>query len=261
MARQLLIYERAVPLSSQRHAGWSIRATQRYGVARDVNSLPVMATEIPAAARDHAIVFAGQDLPMPAVILGARDGQNLYLDDNDGWRVSYVPAFLRRYPFVFANTAEGKAFTLCIDETYDGCNQNGEGERLFDSTGERTQYLQNVINFVQKYQVEFERTKQFCERLKSLDLLAPVQISLKVGSGQQIGLAGVQAVNREKLKALQPDVVHDLLKSDALELIYVHLNSLANLQRLAQWAGGQASGGGNGIDLSRPSDEPSFDSI
>lgn len=59
-----------------------------------------------------------------------------------------MPAFLRRYPFVFSSNDDASTFTLCIDEEFDGLNQDGRGERLFDSEGERTQYLQNVLGFL-----------------------------------------------------------------------------------------------------------------
>ncbi len=40
---------------------------------------------------------------MPAVLLGIRDQENLYVDDNGAWNAKYIPAFVRRYPFVFSS--------------------------------------------------------------------------------------------------------------------------------------------------------------
>jgi hypothetical protein len=102
MSTQLLIYERAVPLSSQRHKGWSVKTGADYAFARQVNSVPLVAVEFPHAAAEYSIVFAGKDeTMMPIAILGMRDNENLYLNETNGWKAKYIPAFIRRYPFVF----------------------------------------------------------------------------------------------------------------------------------------------------------------
>ena len=78
MSTQLLIYERAVPLSSQRHKEWSVKTGADYAFARQVNSVPLVAVEFPHAAAEYSIVFAGKDeAMMPIAILGMRDNENL----------------------------------------------------------------------------------------------------------------------------------------------------------------------------------------
>lgn len=105
---QLLIYETAVPVSKARHADCSVNTGSGYAFSRKVNSVPLMAVEFPAAAPEYAIVFAGKDgVIMPSVILGMRGNENAYLDSDDGWKATYLPAFVRRYPFVFS-ASEGR---------------------------------------------------------------------------------------------------------------------------------------------------------
>ena len=68
----------------------------------------MMAAEFPSAATEDAIVFAGNEsVVMPALILGLRANENLYLTAGSKWDVKYVPAFLRRYPFVFSSVDQG----------------------------------------------------------------------------------------------------------------------------------------------------------
>ena len=142
MTKQLMIYERAVPISSERHRDWSLEAGRNYAFAKEVNSVPLLAAEFIAAATDYAIVFAGDDKNIfPSVILGMRANENNAVDAEGNWTGGYVPAFLRRYPFVFARSDDGKTFTLCIDEEHEGFNKDGKGERLFDAEGKRTRYL------------------------------------------------------------------------------------------------------------------------
>jgi len=229
MTTQLLIYERAEPINKKKHTDWSVKAGNNYDFAKSINSVPLTAVEFPSAAAEYSIIFAGnEEAVMPAVILGVRDQENLYVSDDGKWNCKYIPAFLRRYPFVFSGSKDAKQFTLCIDEEFSGCNQEGKGERLFDAEGEQTQYLKSVLNFSSEYQGQFNRTQLFCKKLKELDLLEPMQAQITLPSGQKMNLGGFQAVNRDRLKKLTNEQLGELAKTDELELIYLHLQSMRN---------------------------------
>ncbi len=230
MTNQVLFYENAKPVTKERHRDWFVETGHDYSFARKTNSVPLMAVEFPSAGREYAVVFAGADqgTTIPVAILGITDKQNLYITGEGGWKANYIPAFVRRYPFIFATDGEGKTFTLCIDEGFAGCNQEGHGRPLFNDEGERTEYLEGVLKFLQEYQVQHQRTQALIQRLKDLDLLEPMQANVELKSGEKHLLSGFQVVSREKLNALSADVVHELFKNGALELVYSHLQSLAN---------------------------------
>jgi len=245
MASQMLIYESAVAVSSARHGGWSVEVGADYTFSKNVNSVPLMAVEIQTAATEYAVVFSGTDEAMiPAVILGMRGNENLYLTGQGAWQAKYLPAFVRRYPFVFSSSADGKTFTLCIDESFPGCNQQGRGERLFDEQNKPTAYVENVLKFLEQYQAEFRRTQAFCAKLRELDLLEPMRAQANLASGEKVSLTGFMAVNRERLKALSPEALAELAKTDALELLYLHLQSMRNfsgmMDRLGAKRGAEA---------------------
>ena len=231
MSKQLLIYERVVPLSSDLHRDVSVKATDKFDFARDLNSVPLLAAEFTSAVPNHPIVFAGEgDATFPAVLLGLQDGANQAVDADGNWTEGYVPAFLRRYPFIFSQS-EGN-FTLCIDETYPGINREGRGERLFDADGERTQYLQNMLTFVSQFQAQFERTRLFCKRLNDLNLLESAQARYNAADGRSGTLSGFMTINRDRLKAIPEATLKEMFATDELELCYVHLHSLQNVSRL-----------------------------
>jgi hypothetical protein len=233
MSKQLLFYEKAIPVSSQRHGDWYVKSGNNYAFSRETNSVPLTAVEIPHAAPEYPIVFAGTDEAiMPVVVLGVRDSENVYVDEDGSWSAKYSPAFVRRYPFVFSTSDDGKTFTLCIDEDFSGCNQEGLGERLFDAEGERTQYLGSVLNFLQEYQAQFKRTQLFCNKLKELDLLEPMQAKFTTPGGKQLAMSGFMAINREKLNGLEGETLSELAKSGELELAYLHLQSMRNFSAM-----------------------------
>lgn len=238
MNTQLLIYRSAVPVTGARHFDCSVEARQDYAFSGEVNSVPLMAVEFPFAASEYPIVFvASENDVLPAVILGLRDKQNLYLTEDGAWDAKYVPAFVRRYPFVFSKDED--RFLLCIDERFEGFNREGRGERLFDQDGKPTQYVESVLKFLQDYQAHFQRTQAFCAKLKELDLFEPMQAQVSFGPGSQFSLSGFMAIDRAKLKALSGETLSALAKTDELELMYLHLNSMRIFDRLKDRLGRQ----------------------
>ncbi|CAN7269530.1 SapC family protein [Devosia sp. LjRoot16] len=234
MAKQLLIYETATPVNRGRHANLAVKTGNDFSFAANVNSVPLMVAEFSQVANEMAIVFAGsgEDV-IPAVLLGIRENENLFIDGKGKWLGKYVPAFLRRYPFVFSSSDEGQNFTLCIDESFEGANNDGRGERLFDADGEQTQYLKSVLGFLQAYQVQFQRTKDLCARLRQFNLLEPMQAQFTLPDGRSMMLSGFEVVSRDRLKAITSEQLAVLFGSDDLEVIYLHLQSLRNLQATA----------------------------
>lgn len=241
MSTQLLFYKEAVPVSKQQHAAFSIDTTQDYSFASGVNSVPLTATEFPFAARDYVIVFAGQETPMPVAILGVQQDKNVFVSDDGHWQGRYIPAFVRRYPFVFSSSEDGSTFTLCVDKEFKGLNEEGRGEKLFDEAGEKTSYLERMLNFLQDYQLQFQRTQAFCKQLKELDLLETMQAQISMPSGNQQSLTGFQVINRDRLKALDGEKLAELAKTDALELAYLQIQSMNNFSVMVEQTGAGSS--------------------
>jgi hypothetical protein len=229
MTKQLLIYESAIPVSSARHRTASVEANKGYGFSAGINAVPLMAVEFLRAASEYAIVFtAAGDEVVPAVVLGIRSDQNLYLTHDAQWQAKYIPAFIRRYPFVFSTSTDGKTLTLCIDESFPGLNRDGLGQRLFGDDGQPAPYVDAVLKFLQEYQAQFERTRQFGKRIKELGLLEPMQAQVVTPKGGKFSLNGFLGVNRAKLRALDAEALASLAKTDELELLYLHLYSMRN---------------------------------
>ena len=237
MAKQLLIYGRAVPVNASQHGDLSVKSGADFSFAKQVNSVPLMAAEFEPACGEYAIVFAGQDKEVtPVALLGVRDNENLYVDAQGAWNAKYIPAFVRRYPFVFSRDDKGETFTLCVDEEFHGVNRAGLGERLFDAAGEHTQYLRTVLGFLQAYEAQFDATGAFCRRLTELNLLEPMRVDFTLRSGQRITMGGFMSVNRDRLRALPGEALARLAGPGELDLIYAHLHSQRNFTAAADRA-------------------------
>ena len=233
MSKQLLIYETAVPITPARHGKHSVEVGANYAFSAGVNAVPLMAVEILRAATEYAVVFTavGDDV-MPAVVLGVKGDQNLYLGPDGHWNAKYIPAFIRRYPFVFSASADGQTLTLCVDEGYPGVNTAGRGERLFGDDGKPTAYVERVLAFLKEYQAQFVRTQAFGKRLQEYGLLEPMQAKVTTPAGATLSLTGFLAVNRTKLRDLSGEQLSALAKTDELELLYLHMYSMRNFDEV-----------------------------
>lgn len=239
---EVIFYEHPVPLNRADHKDLRIKNVAHVKFAMNTHSVPLTGAEFGLAARDLLIVFAGTDVASagPIALLGLRENENLYVDEAGQWeKNAYIPAFVRRYPFVLAEKPagqEGNDFTVFLDDRFEGFN-TAEGQRLFNEDGTDTELLTNAVGFLGEFQQNIERTRWFMQQLVKHDLLEPRNVQLHKGeaeSSRGITLNGLFMVNEEKLRALDEKVTHELVREGVLGWVYAHLLSLANIDRLAQ---------------------------
>lgn len=235
---EVLFYERPVPLNRTQHKDLRLKGLQSLKFAANVHSVPLTGVEFALAARDMPILFAGASVEDagPMALLGLRQNENLFVDANGVWEANtYVPAFVRRYPFVLAEKPagqEGDDFTVFLDEAYEGFGSN-DGDRLFKEDGTDSEILANAVNFLGEFQQHVGRTQWFMQQLRKHDLLEPRNIRLEK-DGKTINLNGLFVVNENKLRELDEKTAHEFLREGVFGWIYSHLLSLANIDRAAQ---------------------------
>lgn len=231
--KQLLIYDRPTPLNRDIHRHLRVQARPGdFRFATQVNSVPLAASEFARASADFPIVFAGDEQPVPAALVGLRANENLMTDAEGRWREgAYVPAFLRRYPFVLAEKPDSDDFTVCLDAAFAGLG--GEhGEPLFTDAGEDTPLLKNAVAFLGEYQQHLRRTRELVARLKEHDLLVPKVMRVEPQGDEAFQLHGFSVVDEARLQALKGKPLQELLRSGDLGFIYAHLVSLSRIERL-----------------------------
>lgn len=230
----MLLYERIVPLNRDRHRHLRLaRSEGDAGFARATHYVPLAGTEFYTACRDYPILFAGGEQGGPIALLGLREGENLFVEDSGAWdEQRYVPAFVRRYPFVLAQGDDGEQFTVCFDEAHGGFNSE-HGEALFDQQGAYTPFLERVIEFLQRFRAEMVQTDRLVSRLEELDLLVEQNLQVNTPGGRRFALQGFRVVDEARLRQLADGKVGELLREGYLGWIHAHLVSLNNLARLA----------------------------
>jgi len=227
-----LYYEKPVLLNRDTHRRRRIRPSTTFAFARRANSLYLAGVEFNEACKEYAIVFTrlGGGRIGPVAMLGLRSRENLFVDDEGQWTAQYVPAFVRRYPFVLADLP-GDQLGVCIDEAFDGINDS-EGEPLFDAQGNDTPYLRNALDFLGEYQKEYLRTEAFCRRLEQAGLLMEMNARADLVDGRTFTVGSLLVVDEARLAALPDAQALALFRSGDLHLISMHLLSLSNMRKL-----------------------------
>ncbi len=232
----MIFYERAIALNRERHQALKIQLkADHFSFARKTNSVLIAGSEFAEAARDYPIVFVGSEKgPFTlAALVGLNDKENVLVGADGRWEPNaYIPAFIRRYPFVLAGADGAETLTVCVDEAYDGLD-NERGEALFNADGTETTYLKNVIEFLVLFHGEMKRTSAFATRVFEMGLLTSKVVTFE-REGIKKTLEGAWVVDEAKLNALGDDKLLELVKTGYLGWIYAHLMSLNNLKRLAR---------------------------
>jgi len=231
----LLFYRNATLLNSVEHSSLKllVKSEADYSFAAAANSVMLAAVEFAPACAHYPIAFGARpDGRMtPLAVLGLRDNENLFVDEHGAWLTDcYVPAFVRRYPFVSAETPD-KSLQVCIDADFEGFSKT-EGTPLFQTDGQPAETLRHALDLVQDYHGECVKTEAFCLRLQELKLLKEVSIGLQQPDGEAYTLGGLHVIDEARLMALKGPQLAELARDGHMAFIYAHIFSLGRLGRL-----------------------------
>lgn len=234
-ANQLpLFYNELAPLSSNVHGDWNAKRVESAPFLAAVHAVPLTAEEFGLASRHYPIVFAAGENPVPLAMMGLNEGVNIFVGD-DGKLINdvYVPAYVRRYPFMLAKLRpESEELSLCFDPTSETVGQFEEGERLFEGA-EPSQTTKEILGFCEQFEQAGQRTAAFVKELMDLKLLIDGEVAIQPeGAEQPFVYRGFQMISEEKLRELRGDQARKLIQSGALALIYAHLFSLSLIREI-----------------------------
>lgn len=232
----VLFYQKVTPLNKESHRSLHLQPYDNdYSFARSTPVVPLAATEFFSACRHYPVLFSGEDSSLiPVAVMGYSERQNIFINDANQWQKNtYIPAFIRRYPFILANSNDQSQLTLCFDDSWKGFNEE-TGQRLFTEDGEQSDYLQQVLNFVEGVHQEMQRTRPFVERLQELELLEKRDLQVSRADGTQFLLRDFLVIDEKRFMKLDDPTVLEFHKKGWLPWVYAHLLSLSNLQTLGQ---------------------------
>ncbi|WP_298304404.1 SapC family protein [uncultured Erythrobacter sp.] len=264
-----LFYKDLMPLNSRDHADWKVANFEDASFLANTHAIPLTVDEFVDAQRNYPIVFTANDTPLPIALMGLNEGVNTFIDDNGKLEAGvYVPAYIRRYPFILAKLqANSEEMSLCFDPEAGVVGKDKEGQTLFVVAADKdvtareakrtelqnagqadaaaalptikagdvipTQYTDDVLEFCRRFETSGQRTKAFLDQLNELDLMMDGEIAITRNDmpDKPFVYRGFRMVDENKLRELPTEKVEELNKSGMLMLIHAHLFSM-NLMRM-----------------------------
>jgi hypothetical protein len=230
------LYSSLEPLSSSVHGKMSIRPVNKAPAVGTAHAIPVTVEEFPLLARHYPIIFATGENPIPLALMGLTEGVNTFLDA-EGMPVDkdvYIPAFIRRYPFLLARLRpDSDELSLCFDPTLGSVGEHEDGERLFDDEGAPTETTKAILQFCEQFETAGQRTGAFLDDLKKSGLLMDGEVAIQPeGADKPFIYRGFQMVDEEKVRDLRGDELRKMNQNGMLPLLFAHLFSLSQIRDL-----------------------------
>ena len=226
-----LFYQNPVVLHPAAHGAAGLADALDFGFARKTNAIPISLSEIPIAALSYPIAFTTEGGARPVAVVGLREDENLFIDQDGNWRPGvYVPAYVRRYPFILAEYGEGEGVQLCIEDD-PGVLVTQGGRPLF-SDGEPSRLVRSAFDLCKSLRAADLATAPFVEALLACGVLEGRAATIKLPSGGDLKMAGFATIDEAKLRALPEQAFLLLHRQGWLSAVYAQIHSALNWARL-----------------------------
>ena len=228
-----LLYKSLEVLNATEHGKMNVRAIDRIENLGTTHAVPITVDEFTLIQRHYPIVFSVGEVSVPLALMGLNEGVNVFLDENGQplEKNIYIPAYLRRYPFLLARLRpESDELSLCFDPAA-GAVGDFEGQPLFTEDQKPTEATNAILQFCEQFETAGQRTAAFIEELGKSDLLMDGEVAIQPeGAEQPFVYRGFRMVDEEKLRNVRGDELRKMNQNGLLPLIYAHLFSLSEMR-------------------------------
>jgi hypothetical protein len=224
-----LFFSKPVIITSVDHAETTFRPEFDYSFCSKTNSIPLAVSEFEIAACSYPIVFSSGDDSAALAVTGFTAEKNLFVDEENQWDArSYIPAYVRKYPFLFLESDDGASFTLCIEKK--NLAGNADDPRMFEA-GEPSDIVKKNLEFCTNFHASWALTKKFVSDLADLDLLVERKADIQLPKHANLSLNGFRVIDREKYEQLADSKLAELPRA-YIFAIHCHLISMSRWQNL-----------------------------
>ncbi len=226
-----LFYRQPEVLNVPQHGTLTLKPTGKFTFAAKANCVPVLLEEMSKLVAHYPVIFTAGEEPILVAVTGLRNDENLYVDDDGTWEAeTYIPAYVRRYPFVLTEMPD-KKFALAAET--DDADFFAEGGTPLFADGKPTEAAANAFRFCDGFQRSFEETREFCKAMRDSGLLEAKTCTVTVPNSQPFNLSGFSVVNAKALDEIDNHHANDWRKRHWLGAVYLHLASLDSMRFLA----------------------------
>ncbi len=232
-----LFYKDLVPLNSNEHGDWKSKPMDSADFMVGQHAIPLTVEEFVPASRHYPIIFSDSETPVPLALMGMNEGVNTFMDDEGKFTSAvYVPAYVRRYPFLLAKLQpESEELSLCFDPTSGALGDFKDDEAataLFDDA-KPSEQTQAILKFCENFEEAGARTQSFMDELAKSGLLMDGEVSIQQeNTDNPFVYRGFKMIDEAKLRELRGDELRKMNQSGMLPLIHAHLFSLQLMREI-----------------------------
>ena len=230
-----LFYKDLVPLNSKEHGKWSTRTIDNAKFMEGAHAIPLTAEEFVMASRNYPIIFSAGENSVPLALMGLNEGVNIFMDDKGKFADQvYIPAYVRRYPFMLARLKQGEdELSLCFDPTSNAVgNYKKDAQPLFKDE-KPTENTQAILKFCEDFEQAGAKTQAFVQELEKEELLLDGEVSIQQTDIEKpFVYRGFKMVNEEKMRELTGEKLRKMNQNGILPLIHAHLFSLQLMREI-----------------------------
>ena len=220
------LFTEPTPLQREAHSGMRFKKLANFAHANKLYASVIAGSEFFSALQYYPVMFvknAKENLVSIALMSLNKNGHNY----GDEMRGVYVPAYIRRYPFIMDSSSN----VLYFDKSCDSL-QYDDGEALFNDAGEVSEFLNEILVFNKQLDTAYKSTTEYVAALEEKGLLEPYQGKLNF-QDQIIKLDNYLVVNDNKFhEMLAGDELESWFKKGWVAWTYAHLASLGAMQRV-----------------------------
>jgi len=228
------MYKNIELITKDKHQDSAVKNVEGFSHAKELNTSMITMTEFYESCKSYPIVFSKneQDGWFAVALLGLEKTNN-FVNEDGTWREDcYIPAYVRRYPFIYIQNE--KELLLGFDADQKIAKKEDEKRAFFDDKGEKTEFVDRVINFMNQVQVSTNQTKALIETLDEMNVLEESNIKGTNAKGEEISITGFWILKEEKLDKLTKKNKAKLCENNYMQPITAHLISLSNIQKIAK---------------------------
>jgi hypothetical protein len=228
-----VFYSAVEPINLEQHGKMKVHGITSMPEMGRTHAVPLTVDEFTLVQRHYPIVFSVGGPPVPIALMGLNEGVNVFLDEN-GRALDpniYIPAYLRRYPFLLARLRpDTDELSLCFDPTSGAIGDFPDGEPLFDGE-EPSGATKAILEFCEQFEAAGLRTNAFIEDLVKSDLLMDGEVAIQPeGAEQPFVYRGFRMIDEEKVRNLRGDELRRMNQNGMLPLLFAHLFSLSQMR-------------------------------
>lgn len=231
------MYTNLQPINKIEDKNKAIKEVKDFSYAKEQINSPLTIAEFYEACKDYPILFAKDknNSWMAVAMLGYKEKENLFIDDRGIWeKQRYIPAHIRRYPFIYLNNPENDQLTLVVEGEYKSDTKDDEVRKLFLEDGNNSEFLNSVLGFLNQFHADALATAQFIKQLDDWELLEEKVANISTPDNKNYTINGFYVVNEEKLKHLGKKKKDALCEKNIIPLITAHLISLSNISKIGE---------------------------